>query len=49
MVTRQVTESIPQDRAVLRHVVRNLDQNVGIYASITRPGTIRPGDELTLL
>ena len=49
MITRQVTESIPQDRALLRHVVRNLDQNVGVYASITTPGTIRLGDELTLL
>ena len=49
MVTRQVTESIPQDRALLRHVVQNLDQNVGVYASITTPGTIRRGDELTLL
>jgi uncharacterized protein YcbX len=49
MITQQVTESIPQDRALLRHVVRNLDQNVGVYASITTPGTIRLGDELTLL
>lgn len=49
MVTRQVTESIPQDRTVLRHVVRNLDQNVGIYATITEPGTIIQGDQLTFL
>ncbi|MCP5029718.1 MAG: MOSC domain-containing protein [Actinomycetia bacterium] len=49
MVTRQVDPSVPQDRAVLRHIVRHLDQNVGIYANITTPGTIRSGDELTFL
>ncbi|MCP3992578.1 MAG: MOSC domain-containing protein [Actinomycetia bacterium] len=49
MVTRQVNESIPRDLAVLRHVVRDLDQNVGIYATITKPGTVNSGDQVTLL
>jgi uncharacterized protein YcbX len=49
MVTRQVTESIPQDRTVLRHVIRELNQNVGVYATVAQPGIVRPGDELTLL
>ncbi len=49
MITRQVSDAIPQDRAVLRHVVRNLDQNVGVYATITTPGTISRGDQLTFL
>lgn len=48
MITREVTGSIPQDRAILRHVVRDLDQNVGVYGSISSAGTIRVGDELTL-
>ena len=49
MVTRQVSESIPQDRSVLRHVVRNLNQNVGVYANITTRGTVNRSDNLTLL
>jgi len=43
MVTREVDESLPADRAVLRHIVRELEQNVGVYATITTPGTIRVG------
>ncbi len=49
MVTREITEEIPADRAVLRHIVRDLDQNLGVYATIVTPGTVRLGDELTLL
>lgn len=46
MVTREIDESIPADRAVLRHIVRDLDQNVGVYATVVEPGSIRVGDEL---
>jgi uncharacterized protein YcbX len=49
MVTREVDESIPADRGVLRHIVRDLDQNVGIYATVVTPGRIVPGDELTFI
>ncbi|RLE22672.1 MAG: MOSC domain-containing protein, partial [Actinobacteria bacterium] len=49
MVTREVDESLPSDRAVLRHIVRDLDQNVGVYATITTPGTIRVGDAFEFL
>jgi uncharacterized protein YcbX len=48
MVTREIDASIPADRAVLRHVVRDLDQNVGVYATVLTPGTVRLGDELLL-
>jgi uncharacterized protein YcbX len=46
MVTRQVDATLPEDRAVLRHIVRDLDQNVGIYARVVRPGSISRGDAL---
>ncbi|MDH3705917.1 MAG: MOSC domain-containing protein [Acidimicrobiia bacterium] len=49
MVTREIDDEVGQDRAVLRHIVRELDQNVGVYASITQPGAIRVGDRLELL
>lgn len=47
MVTRHIDASLPEDRAVLRHIVRDLDQNVGIYARIIRPGVVSRGDALS--
>ncbi|MGD9995588.1 MAG: MOSC domain-containing protein [Ilumatobacteraceae bacterium] len=44
MVTREVDAQLPADRAILRHIVRDLDQNVGAYATVVQPGTIAEGD-----
>lgn len=49
MVTREIDESAPRDRTILRHVVRDLDQNVGVYATVATPATIHEGDEVALL
>lgn len=49
MVTREVGDDLPADRAVLRHIVSDLDQNLGIYATIVTPGEIRVGGALTFL
>jgi len=49
MTTREVAGGIPADRQVLRHIVRDLDQNLGVYARITRPGPVRAGDEIRFL
>ena len=49
MVTREIDDAAPQDRAILRHVVRELDHNVGVYATIEAPGEVRTGDAVTLL
>ena len=49
MVTREIDGSIPEDRSVLRHIVRDLDQNVGVYASVVTPGTITVGDHVTVV
>ena len=49
MVTRAISDQIPADRAVLRHIVRELDQNLGVYATVVVPGAIEEGDEVTLL
>jgi uncharacterized protein YcbX len=44
MVTQQVAGDLPADRAVLRHIVRDLDQNVGVYAHVVAPGVVARGD-----
>ncbi|MGB0114168.1 MAG: MOSC N-terminal beta barrel domain-containing protein [Ilumatobacteraceae bacterium] len=49
MVTREIGADIPADRSVLRHIVRDLDQNLGVYATIVEPGTARVGDPVSLL
>ena len=49
MVTRRIDDDVPQDRTVLRHIVRDLGQDVAVYASIITPGTLRVGDALELL
>jgi len=49
MVTREINESVPADRAVLRHIVRDLDQNLGIYATIVKPGVARVGDPVSFV
>lgn len=49
MVTRAVGRDLSEDRAVLRHIVRDLDQNVGAYARIVRPGAFSVGDSVRLL
>jgi uncharacterized protein YcbX len=48
-VTREFGPDLPADRAVLRHVVRDLDQNVGVYATIVTPGEVAVGDAAELL
>lgn len=49
MVTRRIDDGVPMDRGVLRHIVRDLDQNVGVYATVATPGTFSVGDEVRLL
>jgi len=49
MVTRAVSDDIPADRAILRHIVRDLDQNLGVYARVTKPGTVSVGEEMTFI
>ncbi len=46
MVTRELDADTPTDHTILRHIVGELDQNVGVYARITRPGRISAGDPL---
>lgn len=45
-LTKEVAPDVPADRAILRHVVKDLDQAVGVYCNVVVPGTITTGDEL---
>jgi uncharacterized protein YcbX len=49
MVTREIDASIPADRSVLRHIVRDLDQNLGVYATVVEPGVVRVGDPMSFV
>jgi len=49
MVTRRINDSLPADRAILRHIVAELDQCVGVYATVVTPGEIAVGDEVTFV
>lgn len=48
MVTREIDGDVPQDRGVLRHIVRDLGQNLGVYATVVTPGPVRTGDPVTV-
>jgi len=49
VVTREFADDLPADRRVLRHIVRDLDQNVGVYATVSTGGPIRVGDSVRLV
>lgn len=49
MVTREINPQIPADRSILRHIVRDLDQCLGIYANVVQAGEIRTGDNFIQL
>ena len=45
-ITHEISPDVPADRAILRHVVKDLGQAVGVYARVLQPGAIGVGDEL---
>lgn len=48
MVTRAVGTDVDVDRRVLRHIVADLDQNLGVYATVSRPGHVAVDDPVSL-
>ena len=48
MVTREIDAAVPEDRRILRHIVRDLGQNLGVYARVVEPGDIRTGSDFEL-
>jgi MOSC domain-containing protein YiiM len=49
MVTRRIGDDLPEDKAILRHIVRDLNQCVGVYARVVEVGTVSVGDTMTFL
>src|SRR5262249_20140107 len=47
MVTRDLAD-LPEDRHVLRTIVRHADQNIRVYANVVRPGRLHAGASVTL-
>jgi hypothetical protein len=47
-MTTHAQASLPQDSTVLRTIVREADQNLGIYANVIHPGQVVVGDEVEL-
>lgn len=47
-MTTRATGTLPEDRQVLRTIVRESDNNVGCYANVGSGGTIRVGDDVEL-
>jgi len=45
-LTKPIAADVPADRAILRHVVRDLGQAVGVYCTVVQPGDVSVGDEL---
>lgn len=48
-ITKQVGPDVPADRDILRHVVRDLGQSVGVYCNVVQPGTITTDSPVTPL
>ena len=47
-MTIQAQAGLDKDPSILRSIVKDADQNLGIYASVTAAGEVHVGDEVTL-
>lgn len=47
-MTMQAQAGLPRDPAVLRSIVKDADQCLGLYANVATPGIVRVGDAVTL-
>lgn len=47
-MTMHAQGDLPRDPTVLRSIVREADQNLGVYASVESPGRVHRGDPVIL-
>lgn len=48
-VTRALDADTPDDRSILRHVVRDLGQSVGVYCTVRSAGRVNVGDSVEIV
>ncbi len=48
-MTAHATADLPKDPSVLRTIVRDANQNLGVYATVQQAGDVQVGDEVELL
>ncbi len=48
-MTTHATDELPKDTSVLRTIVRDADQNLGVYATVEQPGAVTVGDPVEVL
>lgn len=48
-MTMQAQSNLPKDPSVLRTIVKDADQNLGVYASVTSHGRVSEGDRVELV
>jgi uncharacterized protein YcbX len=49
IMTTRAFAGLPEDRSIMRTLVRENHQALGVYGTVVQPGTVRVGDELQLL
>jgi uncharacterized protein YcbX len=47
-MTTHAQKGLPKDPSVLRTIVKDTDQNLGTYSTVTRPGVIKVGDSVEI-
>jgi uncharacterized protein YcbX len=48
-MTTHAQAELPKDPSVLRSIVKDADQNLGIYANVSNPGPVAVGDAVELV
>jgi hypothetical protein len=48
-MTTHAQSGLPKDPSVLRSIVKDADQNLGIYATVVKAGCVFEGDRVELL
>jgi uncharacterized protein len=48
-MTTHAQDGLPKDPSVLRSIVKDADQNLGLYASVSKPGEVRVGDSVEVM
>lgn len=49
VMTTRSQPGIPEDRRIMRTLVKESAQNLGLYATVVAPGAVRPGDTVELV